>query len=336
MISNWVFLIVFLIVICIAAEIFTNGLEHLGEKIGISEGVTGSIFAAVATALPETTIPVLSIVAGTSNIQINEEISVGAILGAPIMLSTLSILILALVGMKKRGFFGTIRPEYTGFVRDLHFFIIAFLFSAMAMWVPHTKISMRILISFILIMMYIFYLLLTIKASKALVQRGHQVDPTEELMITKLGVTNNMKMITLQMVIGLSLLVLSAKGFIHQVAIISSSLNISALLLSLLIIPIATELPEKVNSIIWLRNNKDTMAFGNITGAMVFQGTLLPALGIMLTAWQPLKEVWIGILVSLVAAIWLRLNANKKTGIKIYALLVNGLLYLIYIWLTVF
>jgi cation:H+ antiporter len=41
-----------LAIILIASELFTNALEHLGERLGISEGVTGSIFAAVGTALP--------------------------------------------------------------------------------------------------------------------------------------------------------------------------------------------------------------------------------------------------------------------------------------------
>jgi len=48
-------------------------------------------------------------------------------------------------------------------------------------------------------------------------------------------------------------------------------LGITPLLLSLLVIPIATELPEKVNSILWIRKGKDTLAFGNITGALVFR-----------------------------------------------------------------
>ena len=55
-----------LVIILIAAEVFTNALEHLGEKLGISEGVTGSIFAAVGTAMPETMVPLLAIFAGTS------------------------------------------------------------------------------------------------------------------------------------------------------------------------------------------------------------------------------------------------------------------------------
>ena len=108
------------------------------------------------------------------------------------------------------------------------------------------------------------------------------------------------------------------------------SLLISALILSLLIIPIATELPEKVNSILWIRKGKDTLAFGNITGAMVFQGTLLPAIGIMLTPWEPRKEVLWGIIITLVAAMWMRYLMSKG-GIKVWHLLVNGGMYLTYL-----
>jgi len=114
---------------------------------------------------------------------------------------------------------------------------------------------------------------------------------------------------------------------------VSELVGISALLLSLLIIPIATELPEKVNSILWIRRGKDTLAFGNITGAMVFQGTLLPAIGIMLTPWQPRREVLSGVIVTLLAAAWLRFNVRSK-GLQLRMLLVNGLLYVAYLGWT--
>ncbi|MBI3576244.1 MAG: sodium:calcium antiporter, partial [Gammaproteobacteria bacterium] len=52
-------LLIALVVILVGAETFTNALEHLGERLKISEGVTGSIFAAVGTALPETMVPVV-------------------------------------------------------------------------------------------------------------------------------------------------------------------------------------------------------------------------------------------------------------------------------------
>ena len=78
-----------LVVILAASELFTNALEHLGEKLGISEGVTGSLFAAIGTALPETTVPIIALMGGTASRAVNEEIGVGAILGAPLMLATL-------------------------------------------------------------------------------------------------------------------------------------------------------------------------------------------------------------------------------------------------------
>ncbi|MFH0343539.1 MAG: hypothetical protein ACHBNF_15760, partial [Chromatiales bacterium] len=57
----YVELVGMLLVILMAAEIFTNALEHLGEKLKISEGVTGSLFAAVGTAMPESMVPILAI-----------------------------------------------------------------------------------------------------------------------------------------------------------------------------------------------------------------------------------------------------------------------------------
>jgi cation:H+ antiporter len=88
-----------------------------------------------------------------------------------------------------------------------------------------------------------------------------------------------------------------------------------------------------VNSILWIRRKKDTLAFGNITGAMVFQGTLLPAIGIMLTPWEPRVEVLTGVIITLIAAAWLRLSA-RAGGLAVRALLMNGLLYLGYLFIT--
>lgn len=326
-------LLAMLVVILIAAEVFTNALEHLGEKLGISEGVTGSLFAAVGTALPETSVPLLALLAGTQNTATNEEIGVGAILGAPLMLATLSICLMAVSVWKRRGTQGHLRPERTGLTRDLNFFIIAFSFAAIAMYVPHTLVAVRYAFGFCMVMIYFVYVMMTINASKALVEDGHATEAGGEMFLCKTGLPNNMTVIVIQLLLGLGLLVAGAKGFIGGVEEASALLGISALLLSLLIIPIATELPEKVNSILWIRKGKDTLAFGNITGAMVFQGTLLPAIGIMLTPWEPRKEVLLGIALTLIAAIWLRYLVAKG-GLRVWHLLVNGAIYVTYLFLV--
>jgi len=322
-----------LVVILIAAEVFTNALEHLGEKLGISEGVTGSLFAAVGTALPETSVPLLALLAGTQNAATNEEIGVGAILGAPLMLATLSICLMAVSVWRSRGTNGHLRPERTGLARDLSFFIAAFSFAAIAMFVPHSLSAVRYGLGFSMVMIYFVYVMLTLRASKALVEDGHATEAGGDMFLCKLGLPNNMVIIFVQLFLGLALLVGGAKGFIGGVEEASHLLGISALLLSLLIIPIATELPEKVNSILWIRKGKDTLAFGNITGAMVFQGTLLPAIGIMLTPWEPRREVLLGIVLTLVAAIWLRYLVQKG-GLRVWHLLVNGAIYVTYLCLV--
>ena len=129
-------LAVMLVIILLASELYTNALEHLGAELKISEGVTGLLFAAVGTALPETIVPLLAIFAGTPNTQLNEEVGVGAILGAPLMLSTLSTCLMALAVIPTRGASGFVDPERSGFVRDLDFFLLAFVVAAAAMFVP--------------------------------------------------------------------------------------------------------------------------------------------------------------------------------------------------------
>lgn len=329
----FVTLFVMLLVILIAAEIFTNALEHLGERLGISEGVTGSLFAAVGTALPETMVPLLAIFSYQANAgegNIGHEIGIGAILGAPLMLSTLSLALMGISVWRHRGTLGQLRPERTGLVRDLNFFLFAFSLAGVSMLIPHSLPLVRYSISTIMVLVYFIYVMVTIKASKALVHAGHGTAAGGDMLLTKLGLPQNMLLIIVQLFLGLVLLILGAKGFINEVEEAAEIMGITALLLSLLIIPIATELPEKVNSILWIRKGKDTLAFGNITGAMVFQGTLLPAIGVMLTPWQAQTETVLGLIATLAATIWLRLLIARGS-LRVWHLLVNGLIYLTYL-----
>ncbi len=327
-------LLLMLLVILLAAEIFTNALEHLGERLRISEGVTGSVFAAVGTALPETLVPLLAIFGGTANQQLNEEIGVGAILGAPLMLSTLSLFLMSVAVLKRRGMQGHLTPERTGLTRDLDFFLMAYGLAAIALFVPHGATAVRVALAGGLVTIYFVYLMLTFRASAQLVMDGHGTEAHEKMFLARLGLPENLVVILIQLVLGLALLVAGAKGFIHGVEEASRLIGMSALLLSLMIIPIATELPEKVNSILWIRRHKDTLAFGNITGAMVFQGTLLPAIGVMLTPWAPERAVLWGVLITFSAALWLRLML-RRGQLRLWHLWVNGALYATYLGIAV-
>jgi cation:H+ antiporter len=320
-------LIVALFVILFGAEAFTNALEHLGQRLKISEGVTGSIFAAVGTALPEAMVPVVAVLgASAGKTHLGEEVGVGAILGAPMMLSTLTLVLMAAFAARGRGWAGAFKPERSGLQRDLTWFLMAFGLSAIAIFVPHDTMLVRGLIAITLVLMYFVYILLTIRASAKLVQNGHGTEADHPLYLSYIRLPENMFTIVLQLAIGLGLIVLGAKGFVHGVEALSAVLGVSALVLSLLIIPVATELPEKINSILWIRRHRDTLAFGNITGAMVFQGSLLPALGITLTPWEPRPEVILGLVLTLVASGYLFIMLRRGT-LRPYHLLFNGLCY---------
>src|SRR3990172_2496614 len=296
-----------LVIILIGAETFTNALEHLGERLKISEGGTGSIFAAGGTALPEAMVPVVAVLSvDATKTQIGEEVGVGAILGAPMMLSTLTLCLMAAFAAAKRGWGGEFHPERTGLKRDLSWFLIAFTFAAVAIFVPHESRLVRGTIALSLVLCYFIYILQTIRASAQLVTDGHGTEADHPLYLSRIGVPENLFSIVLQLAIGLALIVLGAKGFVHGVESLSALIGVSALVLSLLIVPVATELPEKINSILWIRRRRDTLAFGNITGAMVFQGSLLPAIGIMLTPWEPRREMFYGIIAAMLAAAGLR------------------------------
>jgi len=84
-------LIVAFAVILAGCELFVNGVEWFGRKLNLGEGAVGSVLAAVGTALPETVIPLIAILVSRGDS--GHAIGIGAILGAPFMLSTLAIFV---------------------------------------------------------------------------------------------------------------------------------------------------------------------------------------------------------------------------------------------------
>ena len=92
-------------------------------------------------------------------------------------------------------------------------------------------------------------------------------------------------MIVVQFVAGLGLIIVGAHFVVDGLLGLAELLGVSALVLALVVAPLATELPEKANSFLWVREGKDSLALGNITGALVFQSALPVALGLALTPW---------------------------------------------------
>jgi len=329
-------LIFYLVVIVAASEIFTNAIEILGARLGFSEGVTGSIFAAVGTALPETMVPLVAIFAGNSE-KVSEEVGVGAILGAPFMLSTLAVFLMGAASWRWAGRRGKqeIAPERSGLKRDIEFFLFAFTLAFLVAFTPHEYRAVRIFVAFVLVLTYFYYVMETLKASAALVADGHGAAESKPLYLS-LIFKEHLAGVLVQLMLGLGLIIVGAKGFVSSVEGLAEILHLPVVALALLIVPIATELPEKINSILWIRNGKDTMAVGNITGAMVFQGSLLPAIGIFLTPWTINLTVVTSCVVTILAGCWLYLLVLRAKRLNSGLFIVNGCLYAAFVGIVVY
>ena len=104
----------------------------------------------------------------------------------------------------------------------------------------------------------------------------------------------------LQLLVGLGAMVGGAHLFVEELLNIADSLGVQAVVLSLVLAPLATELPEKVNSFFWVREGKDSLALGNITGAMVFQSTIPFGIGLLFTDWSLSGDATLSIALGLV------------------------------------
>ncbi len=313
-------LFVALLFILGAAELFTNGVEWLGHHLGLSEGVVGSVLAAVGTALPETLIPIVAVCAFGDK---SHDVGIGAIAGAPFMLTTLTFSLCGLaVWVFSRS--GRRSPEINinrvVISRDLSFFIGCYGIGLLSGLLSDFQ-YLRWLTAAGLLLAYGFYL----KATFA--HEGESGEAPEHLHLDWLLKSGRaLWVVVAQVVLGLAGILAGSFLFVHYTENLASALNVPALILSLVIAPIATELPEKVNSVLWARNGKDTLAMGNISGALVFQSCFPVAFGVAFTHWKLGPAVYVSGIAAIVAASTV-LYLIKQNKLRSVHLMFGGLVY---------
>jgi cation:H+ antiporter len=263
------------------ALMFTNAIEWFGSLVHLGQGAVGSLLAAVATALPESLIPIVAIVEGERG---SKDVAVGAIIGAPLLLATIAMALVgvsALVYRKRRPQGLALSVHFPTLERDLAFFVGCFLVAVLlGIGVPS---ALRIAFAVALVAAYALYASWTLRHSGP-------VEAEEELTPLILDTTRTdppgMATVVVQLVIALAAIVAGAHIFVEQVLHLADSAGVEPLVLSLVLAPFATELPEKANSFFWVRAGKDSLALGNVTGAMVFQSTIPIAIGLAFTDWN--------------------------------------------------
>jgi cation:H+ antiporter len=283
-------------VILAGALLFTNAVEWMGHKLELGEGAVGSLLAAVGTAMPETLIAVVALISAAEG---SEDVAIGAIVGAPFLLATLAM---GLVGLfaylyrerREQGL--ELKAHKPTLERDLIFFLFFFAVSLALAW--GAPDALRIPVGVAVIAAYFFYVRRTLLAG-GLVQDHATLDPLIFERRPERRTDPSLPLCAVQLLVGLGAMVGGAHLFVEELLHIAESIGIEALVLALILAPLATELPEKVNSFFWVREGKDSLALGNITGAMVFQSTIPVGIGLIFTDWELSTNATISICLGL-------------------------------------
>ena len=309
-----------------ACALFTNAIEWLGKRLNLSEGAVGSVLAAIGTTLPETSIPIVAIFFGEGREK--TEVGLGAILGAPFMLSTLVIPILAMLlvlyaSLGRRS--PVFKLKYKDVTVDLSFFALAYTLALACATVPSRILHVSVAIG--LLASYLYYIKLKFGDSDDEAGDVVELDP---LLFSRRAATPAYVMIAVQAVVGLAGLALGAHLFVTAAESAAVYLAISPLILALLIAPLATELPEMSNSFLWLYQKKDRLAVGNVTGAMVFQGTVPVSVGLIGTEWALAPSAFITMVLAVAAAGMLLLQSTVGGIWRPWLMTAGALLYVGY------
>jgi len=327
-------LIISLILILVACSLFTNAVEWLGRRLKVNQAVVGSVFAAVGTAMPETAIPIIAILVYGDAQAV--DVGLGAVAGAPFMLATLAffvtgaaVVVCRLAG--RRTLAMNAEPRLAA--RDLAWFLGLY-GAAVAVSLVHDLVWLRYSVAAGLVVAYIIYVYRTFGGRA---EPGHEAEPLEDLTFARYLRRDSRKrtplgppglvLILVQLATALAAIIFGAHRFVAAAEIVAANLGIAPLLLSIIITPVATELPEKFNSILWIARRKDTLALGNITGAMVFQTCVPVAFAIAFTPWRLSGVTLVSALLALGAGLW-SLVWIKATGrVNPFVLMAAGLAY---------
>jgi len=263
------------VLLVVAAELFTNAIEWAGFRMRLASGATGSLLAALGTSLPEFVVPVVALAAHSPSA---DSVAMGAVIGAPFLLLTIGTGITGLAVLTRRGARELVLDQRQP-RRDLGVFLAAYPLALIAIVLPHAA---RIAVGVLLLAGYAGYIVATLRGGA----------PTEEMpeplhIVRWRAGQPHAVFISVQLAVAVVMLVAGSQLFVEGLNRAADALHISTLVLALVVIPLATELPETLNSVLWVRSRDDGLAFGNVAGSATFQSCVLAFIGVVFTTWQP-------------------------------------------------
>jgi cation:H+ antiporter len=308
-------------VIYVACEYFVNGIEWLGLRLGVNENAVGTVLAAFGTALPESVVTFVAVVLGRSPAA--REIGIGAAIGGPLVLSTIaySVVGVCVLAFGRRARVALLRSaDLDRLAGDQAWFLVIF---AAKVTLGFLAFAHKPWLGAVFLLAYGLYTWREVTRPAAAAPLAIDIEP---LKIRAGDPSPALAWALLQTIAALLVIYLASQLFVRELQALQPALGLSAQLTALLLSPIATELPETLNAVIWLRQGKTGLALGNISGAMLIQATIPSALGIIFTPWMFDRPLAIAACLTFasIALMWLLLKLKRLSA---RALAAFGLLY---------
>lgn len=269
-------------IIYFSCETFVNGVEWLGQKLNLTQTATGTILAAFGTALPESVVTLVAVAFG--NTPAHKEIGVGAAIGGPLALSTVAYAVVGVALLATARRVGKLKASAVDantkhLRRDQLWFLAIFV----------VKIGLGLVVfSFKPLLGIGFLAAYAVYCWKELTADGDvgEHEDLEPLKLRPRDANPAMFWIATQTLGALVVIFAASHLFVRQIEAVGPWLGLSPQLTALLFSPIATELPEIMNALIWVRQGKERLALANISGAMMIQATIPTAFGLFFTPWH--------------------------------------------------
>jgi cation:H+ antiporter len=304
-----------------ACEYFVNGVEWVGRKFGVSQNAVGTVLAAFGTALPESVVTFVAVVFGQDASA--KSIGVGAALGGPLVLATIAYPVVGLMlwVMRPAARAQVIDVNVQRLGRDQSWFLLIFILKIALGFVAF---AIKPWLGWLFLAAYAAYTWMEIKHGD-----DHSEGEPEPLKFQPKKLDPGRSVAMLQTLIALGAIFAASHVFVTQLAVVGPWLGIPSAVVALLLSPIATELPETMNAIIWIRQGKHRLALANISGAMMIQATIPTALGLFFTPWLFDHALALAAAITAVAVLGLMilLRRNALTPVRLAAFAVFYLVF---------
>lgn len=323
MILTFTLLLASAILIYFSCEYFVNAIEWAGLRLGVSKNAVGTVLAAFGTALPESVVTFVAVVFGHDTAQKN--IGVGAAIGGPLVLATIAYAVVGFVfvlNQKKHGKLLLSKKGELRLSRDQAWFMGIFVFKVALGLVVFT---LKPWLGALFLLAYVIYIWHEMR-------REDEGDAEAELEPLKFRTKDQQPStvwVLLQTVTALIVIFFGSQLFVHQLEVIGPWLDMSPQMVALLFSPIATELPEILNAVIWVRQGKQSLAFGNISGSMMIQATIPSALGLIFTPWRLSPALMWAAIVTMVSILGLYILL-RRSALTAGRLSLFGIFYLVF------